>query len=89
MKAHKYWSYGALVSMAGAFYTGYKGPKSAHKYFAYSTLFCMGMATYSGYEMIRKKIKATEEPIPEELISEEMPLEEPTLEEKASLEDKE
>ena len=55
MKAHKYWSYGALVSMAGAFYTGYKGPKSAHKYFAYSTLFCMGMATYSGYKLIRKK----------------------------------
>ena len=33
MKAHKYWSLGALLTMFGTFYTGYKGPKSEHKYF--------------------------------------------------------
>lgn len=25
MKAHKYWSLGALISIIGTFYTGYKG----------------------------------------------------------------
>ena len=25
MKAHKYWSIGAVITMAGTFYTGYKG----------------------------------------------------------------
>ena len=25
MKAHKYWSIGALITMIGTFYTGYKG----------------------------------------------------------------
>ena len=34
MKAHKYWSLGALLTMFGTFYTGYKGLKSEHKYFA-------------------------------------------------------
>ena len=33
MKAHKYWSIGALITMIGTFYTGYKGSKSGHKYF--------------------------------------------------------
>lgn len=33
MKSHKYWSIGALVSMIGTCYTGYKDMKSAHKYF--------------------------------------------------------
>ncbi len=28
MKAHKYWSIGALITMIGTFYTGYKGLKS-------------------------------------------------------------
>ena len=28
MKAHKYWSLGALLTMFGTFYTGYKGSKS-------------------------------------------------------------
>ena len=32
MKAHKYWSIGAIVTMVGTFYTGYKGLKAAHKY---------------------------------------------------------
>ena len=29
MKAHKYWSVGALITMIGTFYTGYKGSKSS------------------------------------------------------------
>ena len=36
MKAHKYWSVGALITMIGTFYTGYKGSKSSHRYFACS-----------------------------------------------------
>ena len=36
MKAHKYWSLGALAAMIGTFYTGYKNMKTAHKYFACS-----------------------------------------------------
>ena len=32
MKAHKYWSLGALATMIGTFYTGYKNMKTAHKY---------------------------------------------------------
>ena len=28
MKAHKYWSIGAMVTMVGTFYTGYKGLKA-------------------------------------------------------------
>ena len=35
MKAHKYWSLGALAAMIGTFYTGYKNMKTAHKYFAF------------------------------------------------------
>ena len=31
MKSHKYWSLGALATMIGTFYTGYKDMKSAHK----------------------------------------------------------
>ena len=38
MKAHKYWSLGALATMIGTIYTGYKNMKSAHKYFACSTV---------------------------------------------------
>lgn len=44
MKSHKYWSIGALVSMIGTCYTGYKNMKSAHKYCAFSSLICMAMA---------------------------------------------
>ena len=57
MKAHKYWSLGALAAMFGIFYTGYKNMKSAHKYFACSSLFCMIIAIYSGHEMISGKSK--------------------------------
>ena len=39
MKAHKYWSVGALITMIGTFYTGYKGLKAAHKYFAFGLIF--------------------------------------------------
>ena len=52
MKAHKYWSIGAIVTMVGTFYTGYKGLKAAHKYFAFGSLICMIMAVYSGHKMI-------------------------------------
>ena len=65
MKAHKYWSLGALACMAGCFYTGCKNLMKAHKYFAYGTLGCMGMAIYSGHKMIspkkKKKDKETKE----------------------------
>ena len=52
MKAHKYWSTGAIVTMVGTFYTGYKGLKAAHKYFAFGSLICLIMAVYSGQKMI-------------------------------------
>ena len=66
MKSHKYWSIGALVSMIGTCYTGYKDINSAHKYFAFSSLICMAMAIYSGHKMIsgesrKKKETAAEE----------------------------
>ena len=32
MKAHKYWSLGALACMAGCFYTGCKKLMQAHKW---------------------------------------------------------
>ena len=66
MKAHKYWSIGAIVTMVGTFYTGYKGSKSGHKYFACSTLICMIMSMYTGHKMIsgnkrtRKQVENTE-----------------------------
>ena len=47
MKAHEYWSVGALITMLGTFY---KGSKSSHKYFAASSLLCMIMAIYTGHE---------------------------------------
>ena len=65
MKAHKYWSMGALITMIGTVYTGYKGSKSGHKYFACSTLICMIMSMYTGHKMIsgnkrtRKQVENT------------------------------
>ncbi len=65
MKAHKYWSIGAIITMVGTFYTGYKGLKAAHKYFAFGSLICMIMAVYSGHKMIsgnkrtRKQVENT------------------------------
>ena len=66
MKSHKYWSLGALFSILGTFYTGYKNMKSAHKYFACSSLICMIMSIYSGHKMIsgksrKKETSSTEE----------------------------
>ena len=57
MKAHKYWSLGALISIIGTFYTGYKGLKAAHKYFAFGSLICMIMVIYSGHKLIAGNIK--------------------------------
>ena len=54
MKAHEYWSVGALITMLGTFYSGYKGSKSSHKYFAASSLLCMIMAIYTGHRIISK-----------------------------------
>ena len=58
MKAHEYWSVGALLTMLGTFYTGYKGTKSSHKYFAASSLLCMIMAIYTGHRIISKNKKS-------------------------------
>ena len=66
MKAHKYWSIGALVSMIGTCYTGYKDMKSAHKYFAFSSLICVAMAIYSGHKMISGKSRKKKETAAEE-----------------------
>ena len=63
MKAHKHWSVGALITMLGTFYTGYKGTKSSHKYFAASSLLCMIMAIYTGHKMISKNKKTSKESI--------------------------
>ena len=59
MKAHEYWSVGALITMLGTFYTGYKGTKPSHKYFAVISLIFMVMAIYSGHKMLsgKKKLK--------------------------------
>ena len=59
MRAHEYWSVGALITMLGTFYTGYKETKTSHKYFAVSSLICMVMAIYSGHKMLswKKKLK--------------------------------
>ena len=59
MKAHKYWSIGAVITMFGTFCTGYKGSKTTHKYLALSSLICMVMAVYTGHKMIsgNKKTK--------------------------------
>ena len=63
MKAHKYWSLGALVSIIGSFLHGRKGPGEGHKYFAFGSLICMIMAIYSGHKLIagnKKTIKHTD-----------------------------
>ena len=67
MKAHKYWSVGALITMNGTFYTGHKGLKSSHKYFALSSMLCMTMAIYTGHKMIsgNRKKKVNKEKVTE------------------------
>ena len=65
MKAHKYWSVGALITMIGTFYTGYKGLKAAHEYFSFGSMICMIMAVFSCHKIIscnkrtRKQVKNT------------------------------
>ena len=59
MKAHEYWPVGALITMLGTFYSGYKGSKLSHK----SSLLCMIMAIYTGHKMISKNKKTKKEPI--------------------------
>ena len=66
MKAHKYWSLGALAAMIGTFYTGYKNMKTAHKYFACSSLLCMIMAIYSGHKMISGKSRKKKDSVSKE-----------------------
>lgn len=61
MKAHKYWSLGALICMAGSFYTGCKKLMKAHKYFSCGALICMIMAIWSGHKMIAPKKKKSQE----------------------------
>lgn len=61
MKAHKYWSLGALICMGGSFYTGYKKSIKAHKYFSFGALLCMSMAIWSGHKMSTPKKKKTQE----------------------------
>ena len=55
MKAHKYWSVGALITMFGTYYTGYKKLKSSHKYFALSSMLCMVMAIWN-YRFFKKYV---------------------------------
>ena len=63
MKAHKYWSVGALITMLGTFTLDIKSKKSSHKYFALSSMLCMVMAIYTGHKMItgNRKKKANKE----------------------------
>ena len=67
MKAPKYWSAGALITMFGTFYTGYKKLKSSHKYFAFSSMLCMVMVIYTGHKMItgNRKEKTKKEKVTE------------------------
>ena len=43
MKAHKHWSIGAIVTMIGTFYTGYKGLKAA------SQILCIWLSDMHDY----------------------------------------
>ena len=52
MKVHKYWAVGALITMFGTYYTGYKKLKSSNKYFDLSCMLCMVMEIYKGNKMI-------------------------------------
>ena len=35
MKSHKYWSFGAMFTMIGTFYTGYKNQKNCSQIFCH------------------------------------------------------
>ena len=66
MKAHKYWSLGALAAMIGTFYTGYNNMKTALKFFACSYLLFLFMAMYSGHKMISGKSRKKKDSVSEE-----------------------
>lgn len=57
MKAHKYWSLGALACMAGCFYTGCKKLMQAHKYFACGSLVCMAWQFTQATKLHRRRKK--------------------------------
>ena len=61
MQRISYSTVGALITMLGTFYSGYKGSKSSHKYFAASSLLCMIMAIYTGHRIISKNKKTEKE----------------------------
>ena len=44
MKAHEYWSVGALITMLGTFYSGYKGSKSSQLFYFLTAIH--GSSTY-------------------------------------------
>ena len=54
MKAHKYWSIGALITMICTFLTGHMN-KMVHAGFGLIALLCMIMSIYSGHKMTLRK----------------------------------
>lgn len=54
MKAHKYWSIGAVFTMICTFLTGHMN-KMIHAGFNLIALICMIMSVYSGHKMIPRK----------------------------------
>ena len=54
MKAHKYWSIGALITMICTFLTGHMN-KMIHTGLGLIALICMIMSVYSGHKMISRK----------------------------------
>ncbi len=55
MKAHKYWSIGALITMICTFLTGYIENHMIHASFGMIVLICMIMSVYSGHKMTSRK----------------------------------
>lgn len=54
MKAHKYWSIGALITMICTFLTGYMN-KMLHACFGLIAFICMIMSVYFGHKMTSRK----------------------------------
>lgn len=54
MKAHIYWSIGALITMICTFLTGHMN-KIVHAVFGIIALICMIMSVYSGHKMTSRK----------------------------------
>lgn len=55
MKAHKYCSIGALITMICTFLTGYIENHMIHASFGMIVLICMIMSVYSGHKMTSRK----------------------------------